>query len=122
VPKPAPDEHPDMRLKSADQSMITDVSRLRPHLCTIITSTASTQIVGEDTEPRIRRLTRDIRAKRGRGRQMWLASGKAQKEQMFSGLAPATDIQQCDCYFGSGPKGEWESRLPTPAPTADTPR
>ena len=42
----APDEHPDMRPKSADQSMITDVSRLRPHLCTIITSTAPTQIVG----------------------------------------------------------------------------
>src|SRR5260370_5026068 len=37
----APDEHPDMRLKSADQSMITDVSRLRPHLCTIITSITS---------------------------------------------------------------------------------
>ena len=37
----APDEHPDMRLKSADQSMITDVSRLRPHHCTIITSIAS---------------------------------------------------------------------------------
>jgi hypothetical protein len=37
----APDEHPDMRLKSADQSMITDVSRLRPYLCTIITSIAS---------------------------------------------------------------------------------
>jgi hypothetical protein len=36
----APDEHPDIRLKSADQSMITDVSKLRPHLCTIITSTA----------------------------------------------------------------------------------
>src|SRR6516165_693559 len=30
-----------MRLKSADQSMITDVSRLRPHRCTIITSIAS---------------------------------------------------------------------------------
>jgi hypothetical protein len=58
----APDEHPDMRLKSADQSMITDVSRLRPHLCTITTSTAPTQIVGEDAEPRLRRLTRDIRA------------------------------------------------------------
>src|ERR1700681_1822137 len=57
----APDEDPDMRLKSADQSMITDVSRLRPHLCTIITSTAPTQIVGEDAEPRVRRLTRDIR-------------------------------------------------------------
>jgi hypothetical protein len=62
----APDEHPDTRLKSADQSMITDVSRLRPHLCTIITSTAPTQIVGEDAEPRLRRLTRDIRAKQRR--------------------------------------------------------
>src|SRR6516162_8881848 len=30
-----------MRLKSADQSMITDVSRLRPHRCTIIASIAS---------------------------------------------------------------------------------
>jgi transposase len=30
-----------MRLKSADQSMITDVSRLRSHRCTIIVSTAS---------------------------------------------------------------------------------
>jgi hypothetical protein len=37
----APDGHPDMRLKSAHQSMITDVSRLRLHLCTIIASTAS---------------------------------------------------------------------------------
>jgi hypothetical protein len=37
----APDEHPDMRLKSAYQRMITDVSRLRPHLCTIITTIAS---------------------------------------------------------------------------------
>jgi hypothetical protein len=54
-----------MRLKSADQSMITDVSRLRLHLCTIITSTAPTQIVGENAEPRVRRLTGDIRAKRG---------------------------------------------------------
>jgi len=43
--------------------MITDVSRLRLHLCTIITSTASTQIVGKGAEPRVRRLTRDIRAK-----------------------------------------------------------
>lgn len=43
--------------------MITDVSRLRLHLCTIITSTAPTQIVGENAEPRVRRLTGDIRAK-----------------------------------------------------------
>jgi len=42
--------------------MITDVSRLRLHLCTIITSTAPTQIVGENAEPRVRRLTGDIRA------------------------------------------------------------
>lgn len=40
--------------------MITDVSRLRLHLCTIITSTAPTQIVGENAEPRVRRLTGDI--------------------------------------------------------------
>jgi hypothetical protein len=44
--------------------MITDVSRLRLHLCTIITSTAPTQIVGENAEPRVRRLTGDIRAKK----------------------------------------------------------
>jgi hypothetical protein len=38
-----------MRLKSADQSMITDVSRLRPHRCTIITSIASdTDCAGEN--------------------------------------------------------------------------
>ena len=59
----APDENPDMRLKSADQSMITDVSRLRSHLCTIITSIASNAVRGEDAEPRVRRLTRDIRAR-----------------------------------------------------------
>jgi hypothetical protein len=47
--------------------MITDVSRLRLHLCTIITSTAPTQIVGENAEPRVRRLTGDIRAKGPRG-------------------------------------------------------
>jgi hypothetical protein len=32
----APDEYPELRLKSAHQSLITDVSRLRPHPCTII--------------------------------------------------------------------------------------
>ena len=43
--------------------MITDVSRLRPHLCTIITSIAPAQIVGEDVELWRPSLTRDIRAK-----------------------------------------------------------
>jgi hypothetical protein len=52
-----------MRLKSADQSMITDVSRLHPHLCMIITSTAPAEIVGEDVELWRPSLTRDIRAK-----------------------------------------------------------
>jgi len=54
-----------MRLKSADQSMITDVSRLRPHLCTIITSIAPAQIVAEDVELWRPSLTRDIRANCG---------------------------------------------------------
>jgi hypothetical protein len=52
-----------MRLKSADQSMITDVSRLRLHRCTIITSITSNADRGEDAELRVRRLTRDIRAR-----------------------------------------------------------
>jgi hypothetical protein len=39
-----------------------DLTRVRPHLCTIITSTAPSQIVEEDVELWRPRLTRDIRA------------------------------------------------------------
>jgi hypothetical protein len=31
-------------------------------------------------------------------------NGKAQSEQMFSGLASRPDIQLRDCHFGSGPE------------------
>jgi len=47
----APDEYPELRLKSAHQSLITDVSRLRPHLCTIIDSKHSS---GNRMEPTAR--------------------------------------------------------------------
>ena len=54
-----------MRLKSADQSLITDVSRLRPYRCTIITSMAPNTVCGGRTQLWRPRLTRDIRAKLG---------------------------------------------------------
>jgi len=39
----APDEISELRLKSAHQSLITDVSRLRPYRCTFIVSTHSSK-------------------------------------------------------------------------------
>jgi transposase len=45
----APDEHSELRLKSAHQSLITDVSRLRPYRCTIIFPTHSSDNCMEQT-------------------------------------------------------------------------
>jgi len=59
----APDEHLELRLKSANQSVITDVSRFRSHHCTIIACPGSNDTRQESVRLRARGLTWDIRAK-----------------------------------------------------------
>jgi hypothetical protein len=44
-------------------------------------------------------------------------NGKAQSEQMFSGLASRPDIQLRDCHFGSGPPAEVSGRSIYHSPT-----
>jgi hypothetical protein len=53
----------------ANQSLITDVSRLCPHRCTIIASNTSRENRGEAGMLHLRSLTRDIRATCGVGRE-----------------------------------------------------
>ena len=49
-------------------------------------------------------------------------SGKAQSEQMFSGLAPAPGIQKRGCHFGSRPRAvvsfDWRHRGHRAPPSA----
>ena len=57
----APDENTDMR-EPANESLLTDVSRLRSYRCTIISSTTSDGVRGEDGLYCLQGLTWDIRA------------------------------------------------------------
>ena len=50
-----------MRIKPANQSRLTDVSRLRSHPCTIIATKASIVDYQEDGPMRLHDLTKDIR-------------------------------------------------------------
>jgi len=56
----APDEKTDMR-EPANESLLTDVSRLRSYRCTIISLTTSDGVRGEDGLWRLQGLTWDIR-------------------------------------------------------------
>jgi hypothetical protein len=82
----APDEHSELRLNSANQSVITDVSRFRSHHCTIIACPGSNDTRQESVRLRARGLTWDIRAK------PIMAAPREGKMMGFAALYPSYSV------------------------------